>query len=375
MTINQNISISFLTSLINAVADPIFVKDENHRFIVVNDAFCNFVGIKYNNLIGKNDYHFFSEKESAFFWATDAEVLATGQTSINTEQLTTPDGKIKILSTKKSRFEDHDKQKYLVGIILDITEIKQLELELKEKNKELKKYINRNLDFEKFTYIASHDLIEPLRSIISFSQLLQRRISDKITDEEKDFLLHIVSSAKHMGAINAGLLRYSHINTNTIKPQYFNVLNLLKQIQHQSQSILKVNNIHVELDLEAPTIFADPNYIAQLLQSLIQNAIIFKKNNTTTKIKIKNCVKNKHWLFTISDNGIGIEKQYFDKIFLIFKRLHNKQDIPGLGMGLSICKKIVEKHNGEIWVESEIAKGSTFSFTIAIPPQQQNNAL
>jgi PAS domain S-box-containing protein len=236
--------------------------------------------------------------------------------------------------------------------------------ELESKNEELEKYISSNLELENFAYVASHDLREPLRSIIGFSQLLQQKLTKTDNADVIEYLRFITESAQQMNRLINDLLQYSLVNTEhtakNIRTSFViekTILNL-RELIHQTKAIINVG------DLPDTIIGYEPK-ISQVFQNLIQNAIKFHQPNIAPIVTIYSSETPTHWHFRVADNGIGISSEYFDKIFLLFRRLHTRKNFSGSGLGLAICKKIVEQHHGQIWVESTIGHGTTFHFTIA----------
>lgn len=246
----------------------------------------------------------------------------------------------------------------LLSVIRDITYRKRAEDELNQKTQEL---IRSNDELEQFAYAASHDLQEPLRMVTSYLELLETRYKDKLDQDANEFIGFAVDGSSRMRILIQSLLEYSRVNR--IKPfESINLNDLLKVVLQNLSGVIKEQNATVLYD-ELPVIHGDFILISQLFQNLIENAIKFKRD-TSPRIFISGKKVNDEYLFSVKDNGIGIKSEYLDRIFVIFQRLNNKAKYPGTGMGLAICKKIVERHNGKIWAESEIDKGSTFYFTI-----------
>jgi light-regulated signal transduction histidine kinase (bacteriophytochrome) len=219
-----------------------------------------------------------------------------------------------------------------------------------------------NAELEQFAYVASHDLQEPLRMVASFTQLLQNRYQDKLDDDANDFINYAVDGATRMQNLISDLLIFSRVGTRgkPFKTTDMNIIleNVLANIQLST----------IEADAEItydplPAIIADGSQMAQILQNLISNAIKFRAKSPI-HIHVSGENKPDKWVFSIRDNGIGIEPKNFEFIFVIFQRLHKRDEYEGTGIGLAICKKIIQRHNGKIWVESELGKGSTFYFTI-----------
>ena len=233
-----------------------------------------------------------------------------------------------------------------------ISEIETLNCNLIERNKEL----------EQFAYITSHDLQEPLRSITSFVDKIKADYTDKIDEKFNVYFNFITQSTNRMSKLIQSVLEYSRLGKNR-QLNKVNCNELLCDIMSDISAIINDNKATIEFK-DLPVIYALPIEMKQLIQNLIVNALKFKKKNIAPIIKISAEKKEKYWLFAVQDNGIGIDEKHQEKIFKIFQRLHDRSEYEGLGIGLAFCKKIVEFHNGKIWVESEIDKGSTFYFTI-----------
>jgi hypothetical protein len=249
-----------------------------------------------------------------------------------------------------------------IGIALAQARLLQRETEQRQE------LARSNADLEQFAYIASHDLQEPLRMVTSYLQLLQKRYRDKLDADADEFIAYAVDGATRMQGLIQDLLSYSRVST---RGQPFKTVNgdraLRDALDNLKMAIAETNAI-VTFD-PLPQVMADGIQLTQLFQNLIANAIKFRRE-IPLKIHVGVKKSDENWLFSVSDNGIGIEEQYFEKIFLIFQRLHRRTDYPGTGIGLAICKKIVERHGGKIWLESKPNRGSIFYFTM---PQNSGN--
>lgn len=243
-------------------------------------------------------------------------------------------------------------------ITYDITERKKAEIELKQKSSEL---AHSNQELEQFAYVASHDLQEPLRMITSYVQLLSNRYKDKLDKDANDFIAYAVDGSNRMRVLINSLLEYSRVNR--LKPfEKINLKSLLQDVLQDLKDQIIENKVTIKIN-SLCDIYGDPVLISRLFQNLIANGIKFKSKKNP--LIIISCEKQQHeYLFSVKDNGIGIQKEYQEKVFVIFQRLHSKEKYPGTGIGLAICKKIVERHYGKMWIESELGKGSTFYFTI-----------
>lgn len=235
---------------------------------------------------------------------------------------------------------------------------------IEKKNLELNQYIKHNLELENFAYITSHDLQTPIRTIVSFSQLLKRKSKNKLDKTDVNYLDFIIKGAKEISLLINDLLNYTQIQGRPIQVETIVPKTLVESALESFQSLIQAKNVVVELDLHPKSIKGDPLKLKTALQHLISNALKFHESDENIHLTIKLLEEDKHWTFLIQDNGMGIKETYYDRIFLIFKKLHRKEDYEGTGIGLAICKKIAEQHNGNIWVDSTIDKGSTFFMTI-----------
>ena len=257
-------------------------------------------------------------------------------------------------------------QKQTAYSFLEISnqELKKAEHRVACKNKELEKYIASNLQLENFAYIASHDLKSPLQTISNFSQLLKKTAKNHLNENELQYLTFIIQGTQDMNLLVKDLLNFSLLQKSTLTKEEIDVPEFVDYVLQLNQPLIKEKNAMISLDLKTPFISGDRSKLLQLLQNLISNAVKFHRKEEQSKIVISSHAEKDNWIFNIKDNGIGIEPTYFNKIFLLFKRLHRKEEFEGTGIGLSMCKKIVEMHGGKIWVNSSIGEGATFSFSL-----------
>ncbi len=242
----------------------------------------------------------------------------------------------------------------LINIILrKANEIAKLAEELKRSNAEL----------QQFAYVASHDLQEPLNQVISYVQLLEMRYQDQLDDKAKDFINFAVEGVTQMQQLIDDLLAYSRLGSRAKEFAPTDLNRVLQRVFANLQ--LKIEDSQAVINYPLlPMVYGDDTQLMQLWQNLITNALKFRSSQPP-EINIRVEEQDKFWLFSIQDNGIGMEQKFSERIFVIFQRLHTKDEYPGTGIGLTICKRIVERHGGKIWVESELNQGSTFYFTIA----------
>ena len=245
------------------------------------------------------------------------------------------------------------------GTHADITERKESERVVKETLVELKR---SNSELEHFAYVASHDLQEPLRMVVSYLQLIKRRYIGRLDADADEFIGFAVDGAQRMQSLINDLLAYSRVGTrgNPFAPT--DCSDAVHRALANLQMILAETGAQIDCG-QLPTVLADSSQLVQLFQNLVGNALKYR-GSETPRIAIGAELRENEWLFSVGDNGIGIEPRYFERIFVIFQRLHSRSQHSGTGIGLAVCKKIVERHGGIIWVSSEPGTGSTFYFTI-----------
>ncbi len=228
-----------------------------------------------------------------------------------------------------------------------------------------------NAELKRFAYVASHDLQEPLNHVSNYVQLLEMRYGDRLDEDAKDFIGFAVEGVSLMQTLIDDVLAYSKVDSQVSQFELTEVKVSLEQALTNLQKRIRESKARIIIQDSLPTIMADKTQLMQLFQNLIGNAIKFR-SAATPEIEIKAERKEDEWLFSVKDNAIGIDPQFSDRIFVIFQRLHTRDEYPGTGMGLAICKKIIECHRGRIWVESELGKGSTFYFTIPVGGRERD---
>lgn len=250
----------------------------------------------------------------------------------------------------------------VVSVIRDVTEARRIDRELKSNNEKLKR---SNEELEHFAYVASHDLQEPLRMVGSYAQLLQRRYGDKLDADGQEFIGYAVDGVKRMQALITDLLLYSRLSTKGLEFAPVNCTEVLQQVLANLSPLVATSNAKIDFDA-LPSVNGDPVQLTQLFQNLLSNAIKFRRPDGPCRIHLSAKRDDDAWHFQVTDNGIGIDLQYGEKIFVIFQRLHGREEYAGTGIGLAVCKKVVERHHGRIWVDSKLDEGSTFHFTVPV---------
>jgi PAS domain S-box-containing protein len=267
------------------------------------------------------------------------------------------------------KMKDTSNRELIWSVIQDITRLKQKEKELQQLNISIeeanKELAGKNEELEQFASVASHDLQEPLRMITGFINLIENKYAALLDDTGKKYLKFIVDGSTHMRQIIADILEYSRHGIDAEDKKAIDVGELLKEIRLLNFGSAADERATVEWK-NMPVISADKTSLVQLFTNLIGNAIKYQKPGNVPIIKISAVNAGDKWQFSVADNGIGIDAEHKEKIFAIFKRLHSKEEYTGTGIGLAICKKIVHKYKGDIWIASETGHGTTFHFTLCV---------
>jgi PAS domain S-box-containing protein len=261
----------------------------------------------------------------------------------------------------------------VVGAMTDITERKEYEKSLRDLNASLEKQARElsisNAELEQFAYVASHDLQEPLRMVTSFLTQLEKRYGESLDDKAQKYIYFAVDGAKRMREIILDLLEFSRVGHYDSPFTKVDIAELINEVKALHRKAIEEKGAKIVMTTEMPEILGQRSPLLQVFQNLIGNSLKYSQKDTRPRIEISANKKGKEWLFAVKDNGIGISEDYHDKIFVIFQRLHGKDEFDGTGMGLAIVKKIVESFHGQIWLESEEGEGATFFFTL---PNQKN---
>ncbi len=354
------------------LTERIQAEEERDRFFRVSldllciagtDGYFKRINPAWSELLGYTEQELLSRPFLDFVHPDDiqptlmeVEKLANGEPTISfINRYRCANGEYKFLSWKTTPHGD-----MLYAAANDITELKHSEEKLKNIAVELKR---SNQELEQFAYVASHDLQEPLRMVSSFTQLLEKRYKDKIDDQANTYISFAVDGANRMQKLINDLLDFSRITTRGKDFEPVDANSEIKLVLTGMKLAVEEANAQVTFD-KLPSIMADKSQFGRLLQNLIGNAIKFTRPGIPPQVHISASDKDDSWLFSVKDNGIGIDQEFKDKIFVIFQRLHAKSAYKGTGIGLAVCKRIVERHGGTIWFESIPGQGTKFLFTI-----------
>ena len=275
-----------------------------------------------------------------------------------------PDNSIRhMMGNATPLYNENGKPRGSVSVFMDVTKNKNAEIKMEKLVKELAR---SNKELEQFAYVTSHDLKEPLRMISSFTQLLRKRYTHKLDKDADEFIEYIVDGAQRMQLLLDDLLEYGTITTETKQYENVSLNKVVDEIINNLKLAIEESGAIINYD-ELPIVVANRTQMIQLFQNLISNAIKFQSDKVP-EIHISSMKKGNKYIFSVQDNGIGINSKYLERIFKVFRRLHTREEYNGTGIGLSITKKIVQNHNGNIWVKSKPGEGSTFSFSLPIEP-------
>jgi PAS domain S-box-containing protein len=338
--------------------------DKDLRYMRINENLAKINGFPAIKHIGKTPREIIptiSEKVESMAKKT----LKTGKSIMGVEMEGITPSKPGVLRTwivQSVPFKDIEGN--IIGIsfsVLEITEMKKAQKELFETVKKLKL---SNEELQRFAYVVAHDFKEPLRMVLSFTQLLESRYRSHLDDAADEFIGFIIEGSKRMERLLDDLLTYSRITSAEEKYNEIDLNTIIEESLFPLKLIIEENNVEITWD-PMPTVLVNGTQMIHVFQNLITNAIKFR-NNEIPRIHITAKIEEDHWIFGVSDNGIGIDPYYHKRIFEVFQRLHRRDEYDGTGMGLFIIKKIIERHNGHIWVESEEGEGSTFYFTLPV---------
>jgi PAS domain S-box-containing protein len=368
-------------TLVENTPDVITRHDRQHRCLYINPACIQSLGMPPEFFIGKKPSELGYPEDITQFWETSLQtVFSKGEMQV--DEFTTMNGG-EPRSYQVYVVPEREVDRSIVSVMTigrDVTSLRQAEESARQSAEELRR---SNQELEQFAYVASHDLQEPLRAITSFTQLLAQDYREQLDGDADMYIEFIVDGAARMKQLIRDLLAYSRVGRYELQQQSVDCNVLLERVKKDLQIQIAENQAIITAD-PLPIITADPNQMANLLQNLISNSLKYRSEaDPRIHLSARPCtvegandlshpgssrltMRSEEWLFSIQDNGIGIKPQYAQRIFGIFQRLHTSDQYSGTGLGLAICQKIIDRHQGRIWVESQLGQGATFFFTIPL---------
>jgi PAS domain S-box-containing protein len=369
-TINESISAQlaveelqhYAESIVETIRQPLLVLDGELKIILANRYFYSTFEVNPDETLGCFIYDLGNKQWDIPRFRGLLETILPQMTTFDNYEVehdfATIGRRIMLLNARQIE-RVLGKERIILLAIEDITERKQVETRLMGVMADLER---SNKDLEQFAYVASHDLQEPLRMVSSYTQLLAQHYEGRLDEKAKKFMDYAVDGAFRMQRLINDLLTYSRVGTRGKPLETTDTHALLGEAIINLAALIEEKRAIITND-DLPTVLADTSQLMQVFQNLISNAIKFQGENVP-HVHVSVQDKGREWVFSIRDNGIGIERRYADRVFVIFQRLHTRQEYPGTGIGLALCKRIVERHGGRIWFESEPGNGSTFFFTM-----------
>ena len=368
-----------ISAILDYITDCHYELDKEWRFARVNDRAAKHFGKSRKELIGKNWLDVLPQARETFLRIKSAVTRGREPFHLETPSLIAPGKWVEVHA--------YPTEDGLSVYFRDITERKlaekalreseqrykslhaELEVRVQERTTELER---KNRELQEFAFVASHDLSEPLRKVQAFGDLLKEKGSDHLSEQEKDYIARMTGAANRMQELLDALLRYSRVDT---KGQEFRSVKLPDVVRDAATDLeVAIQSIGALLEIGSlPRVRGDANQLRQLFQNLIANAVKYHRSEVKTVIKIHGEESDGRCRISVEDNGIGFDEKYLEKIFQTFQRLHGRNEYPGIGMGLAICRKIVERHGGKITARSKPGKGSAFVVTLPVDGTKATN--
>jgi PAS domain S-box-containing protein len=351
-------------SMVHNISDVITLLEPTGNILYQSGSILQVLGYQDDEILGRNIFEFLHPDDVTNI-AQEIEIMLPiqGNSPLVEFRFLNKSGNYILMEAQANNQFLNPAINAIVVNSRDITQRKSVEAALMKQAHDL---AVSNIELERFAYVASHDLQEPLRMVSSFMNLLQKKYNNQLDETANQYINFAVDGSNRMKQLITDLLRYSQVGVKLKSAEHVDLYNTLAELQIVFQHKILATGTSI-FSVNLPTVFAVKTDIEQLLQNLIGNAIKYQTPASKPIIHITGEERQDDWLISVQDNGIGISPSFKDKIFVVFQRLHNKDAYGGTGIGLSICKKIVDRTGGKIWVESELGKGSTFYFTIPKP--------
>ena len=346
-------------SLVEQLPVCVYRIDLDGRLTFGNSAYLKDVGYSLDDLVGKTVFDIFPESEARKYEADDRWVMDSGMVFNDVEEHVVRGEKFYVEVLKSPVYDHEGNPVGVQGLYWDVTARRRAEEQLQKTLAELER---SNRELQQFAAVASHDMHAPLRRLMTLSQMIQGKCRDKLDADVCELLGFMQSSVEHMQELIEDLLTHSRIGASAKPLEPVDCNSVVKKALSNLSVSIQEAGVEVEVD-ELPTVIASRVELIQLFQNLIGNAIKYRCQHDP-RVEIRTEPQEGHWLFRVKDNGIGIPEKDHDRVFETFQRLHSDDHYPGTGIGLATCKKIVERFDGRIWVESRVGEGSEFLFTL-----------
>ncbi len=363
---------AFLESLFDNLPIMAFVKDTKElRYVRMNRAGEQLLGVPQADIVGKNDHELVPHSMAEFFEKQDRETLRTGQIrDIPEEKLLSASGRTLTLhTTKVPMLDQNGKPAFLLGISLDISSRKASEAKILALNEQLKRNSGlleaSNQELESFCYSVSHDLRAPLRMITGYSAMLQEELGDELSDEARRYLRLISEGGLRMAQLIDDLLAFSRLGRKALTFETVEMEALVRRTVHELLAMAEPPHPQIRIDA-MPVAEGDTALLNQVWINLIDNAIKYSARAIAPTITISGKVEDGDAVYRVRDNGVGFDMRYYDKLFGVFQRLHGIDEFPGTGVGLAIVQRIVARHGGRVWAQSQAGQGADFYFSLPL---------
>ncbi|HEY3835997.1 MAG TPA: PAS domain S-box protein [Bryobacteraceae bacterium] len=349
---------SLIAAVFEGTNDPIYAVDRDGRFVFANTHAASLMGRSVDQLIGCTRQEALPPSFAAELRATDESVLRGSGPQLVEEKFPTGDGSDRVLLATKAPWRDAEQR--TIGVVAIAKDITSRMDQQQDRERLLREVRRSNEELSAFSHVVAHDLRAPLRSVKTYAELLERYLEEQLDPTARQFMTFVTEGCESMEQLIESLLRYAE-SGNQLTASRVNVNAVIDGLQRRLEPMIRESNATITSDI-LPEIEADPVRLLQLFQNLLVNAINYR-DTTPPRIHISAEQSADEYRFAITDNGVGIAREHFDLIFAPMTRLHTR-NVPGTGVGLALCRKIVERHGGRIWVESVVGKGSTFFFTL-----------
>lgn len=364
----------FLETLLDNIPTMIFAKDaKDLRFLHFNRAAEQMLGYKREHLIGKSDRDFFPADQVEFFMKKDREVLRQGDiVDIPEEEIDTRAGKLTLHTRKVPVRDANGEPVLLLGISMDISQRKANERRILALLDDVKRHAtmleSSNQELESFCYSVSHDLRAPLRAINGYAQMLELDHAARLDDAARRSLQRIRQASERMARLIDDLLEFSRLGRQTLTTSEIDMRALVQRVLEE----LMIHREPSELNVEVGTLLparGDRKMLHRVWLNLLDNALKYSAAAPNARVTVDSLRRGTEIVYRVQDNGVGFDMRYYEKIFGVFQRLHGSDEFPGTGVGLAIVERILTRHGGRVWAESELGKGATFYF--ALPSQEE----